>query len=152
MGFSSLDKMKCSQDYTLLFVAFDLEEYQPSCSGRANCSCQGIMCGSGYFVQNLTRYLNSTGIEFQGAIVLETILNHNTTPNSQDLPSAMQQVFPTLYQKISTNQFKGDFLTVIGRLHDDKKLIYTITDAFQHDGKCNPQPFHHFSSIRMRTP
>ena len=141
--------MKCSQDYTLLFVAFDLQERQP-CSPRVNCSCKGIICGSDYFVQNLSRYLNSTGVRFQGALVLDGILNHDTTPNSQVLPSSAQQVFPKLYQKISTNQFRGDFLTVIGRSHDDKKLLDEMTDAFQHDGKCDLQPFHHLSSINTR--
>ena len=115
-------------------MAFDLEEGQPSCS-LANCSCPGFICGSDYFVQNLTRYLNSTGIKFQGAFVLETILNHDTAPNSQDLPSAIQQVFPTLYQRIREDQFKGDFLAVIGRPHDDIILINAVTSAFRSDGK-----------------
>ena len=101
----------------------------------ANCSCTSFICGSGYFVQNLTRYLNSTGIEFQGAIVLDTMLNHNTTPNSQDLPSSVQQVFPALYQKVRDDQFKGDFLAVIGRLNDDTRLINAVTNAFRSDGK-----------------
>ena len=132
-------------------MAFDLEEYQPSCSLRVNCSCQGITCGSNNFVQNLTRYLNSTGIKFQGAFVLETILNHNTTPNSQELPSTLQQALPTLYQKIKADQFKGDFLTVVGRLHDDKKLIDAIINAFHNCCKYGLLPFGHFSSIKTRT-
>ena len=127
------DKLSCSRVHTLLFVAFDLEENQPFCP--ANCSCQGFLCGSNYFVQNLTRYLNSTGVGFQGAFVLDTILNHNTTPNSQKFPNSLQPLFPTLYKKVSDNQFKGDFLAVIGRVVDDLKLINAVTDAFQSDGK-----------------
>lgn len=92
------------------------------------------MCGSDYFVQNLTQYLSSTGEGFQGAIILETILNYNTTPNSQQLPSGFDQGFPQTYQEISQNQFRGDFLTVIGRTQDDEHLMSGITNAFQEDG------------------
>ena len=89
------DKLNCTSDYSIWFAAFDLEEYQPSCSA-VNCPCTGGLCGSGYFVQNFSRYLNSTGANFQGAFILETILNHNTTPHSQDLPSSIQSAFPQL--------------------------------------------------------
>ena len=73
------DKVNCTSDYSIWFAAFDLEENQPSCSAQVNCPCAGILCGSSYFVQNFSRYLNSTGANFQGAFILETILNHNTT-------------------------------------------------------------------------
>ena len=118
-----LDKVNCSRNYTLLFVAFDLEE-----SG---------LRGSGYFVQNFTRYLNSSGAGFQGAFILETILNHNTTPNSQELPPGLKQIFPQLYKYVSVdNEFKGDFLAVIGRLvTSDNELMNGITNAFKNDGK-----------------
>lgn len=136
---TSPDKLSCSRSHTLLFVAFDLEENQLSC-GLANCSCQGISpCGSDYFVQNLTRYLSSTGVGFQGAFVLDTILNHNTTPNSQNFPSSLQLLFSSLYQKVSDNQFKGDFLATIGRTEDDIKLLNAVADAFQSDATFRSQ-------------
>lgn len=127
------DKVNCTSDYSIWFAAFDLEENQPSCSA-VNCACTGGLCGSGYFVQNLSRYLNSTGANFQGAFILETILNHNTTPHSQDLPSSIQSAFPQLYETISNNSFRGDFLAVIGRLLNDNELMDRITDAFKSDG------------------
>ena len=104
-------------------MAFDLEE-----SG---------LFGSDLFVQNLTQSLNSTGAGFQGAFVLETILNYNNTPNSQMFPPVFQNFFPQAYQQISTNKFRGDFLAVIGRSYDDAKLISGISNAFKKDGKCN---------------
>ena len=129
------DKLNCSQDYTLLFVAFDLEEYQPSCPMQRNCSCSGILCGSGHFVQNFSTYLSSSGVGFQGALILETILNHNTTPNSQDIPQSLQTYLPAVYNKVAQNNFSGDFLAVIGRLANDEGLIKGITNAFTQDGK-----------------
>ena len=147
------DKVNCTSDYSVWFAAFDLEENQPSCSA-INCPCTGGLCGSGYFVQNLSRYLNSTGANFQGAFILETILNHNTTPHSQYLPSSIQSAFPQLYETISNNSFRGDFLAVIGR-PNDVELISSLTSAFEGNGKTTPvkASFSHHPlsrSLRMR--
>ena len=127
------DKQNCSRDHTLLFVAFDLQENQPSgCSGK--CSWPRALCGSCYFVQNLTHYLNNTGAGFQGAVILETVLNYNDTPNSQTFPSGFRVGFPKHYQQLSQNQLRGDFLAVIGRAPDDAKLVSGITNAFKKNG------------------
>ena len=67
--------------------------------------------------------------------MLETILNHNTTPNSQDMPRSLKKVLPSVYNEISANNFSGDFLAVIGRLANDEGLIKGITNAFKADGK-----------------
>ena len=132
------DKKDCSRDHTLLFVAFDLEERQPtsnvSCSGSGNCSCPAGLCGSGYFVQNLTEYLNTTGSSFQGAVILDTVLNYDDTPNSQKLPAGFSIGFPEEHEEVSQNQFRGDFLVVIGRAQDDAQLVSGITNSFKNDG------------------
>ena len=133
------DKLICTRNHTLLFVAFDLEEFQPtsngSCSRTGNCSCLGGKCGSKFFVQNLTQHLNSTGAGFQGALILETILNYNNTPHSQIFPRAFQQYFTQAYTKILQNEFRGDFLALIGRSSDDGKLLSEISSAFKEDSK-----------------
>lgn len=120
-------------------MAFDLEERQPttnvSCSGSGNCSCPGGLCGSGYFVQNLTEYLKSTGSSFQGAIILDTVLNYDDTPNSQNLPAGFSFGFPQQYEEVSQNQFRGDFLVVIARAQDDAQLASRIKNSFKNDGK-----------------
>ena len=120
-------------------MAFDLEEFQPtsngSCSRTGNCSCLGGKCGSKFFVQNLTQHLKSTGAGFQGALILETILNYNDTPHSQTFPQAFQQVFKQVYTEISQNEFRGDFLALIGRSSNDGKLLSEISSAFKEDSK-----------------
>lgn len=148
--------MNCTSDYSIWFAAFDLEENQPSCSPQVNCPCTEGLCGSGYFVQNFSRYLNSTGANFQGAFILETILNYNTTPHSQDLPSSIQSAFPQLYETISNNSFRGDFLAVIGR-SNDVELMSSLTSAFEGNGKTTPikgsfsyHPFSHSLHMRRR--
>ncbi|KAK3727500.1 hypothetical protein QZH41_018366, partial [Actinostola sp. cb2023] len=120
---------KCKQNHTLLFVAFDLEENQ-ACANLSSCSCSGTLCGSGFFVKNLTRQLNGTGGTLQGAFILETIMNYNTIPNSQNLPDLVKKYLPTEYGKIQSNQFRGDFLAVIGRKDDDKALATWLVSNF----------------------
>jgi len=110
-------------------VAFDLQETQPRYSG--NCLCSGALCGSGYFAQNLTEILSKTGAGFQGAIILETVLNYNDTPYSQRLPAGFKVGFPKQHQQLSQNQFRGDFLVVTGRAQDDAQLVSGITNAFK---------------------
>lgn len=133
--FTFLDKINCERNYTLLFVAFDLEEGQPACPAQVNCACPGRPCGSNHFVQNFSRYLSSTRANFQGAFILETILNYNTTPASQDLPPNITQFFPQVLQEVESNLFRGDFLAVMGRLVNDNELMNDMTNAFNGKGK-----------------
>ena len=116
-------------------MAFDLEEKQPKSGCSGNCSCPGGKCGSGFFVKNLTQYLKSTGAGFQGAFILETILNYNNTKHSQIFPDELKVYLSKAYTKISQNMFRGDFLALIGREVDDKKLLSAVSNTFNINGK-----------------
>ena len=135
MFISLSDKLSCSRDYTILSVAFDLEETQPKSGCSGNCSCPGGKCGSSFFVKNLTQHLKSTGAGFQGAFILETILNYNSTDNSQIFPAGLKSYLGQAYTKISQNMFRGDFLALIGRATDDEKLLNAVSDTFKKNGK-----------------
>jgi len=76
------------------------------------------------------RQLKGTEVTLQGAFVLETIMNYNTTPNSQYLPGVVKMYLSTEYGKIESNQFRGDFLAVIGRKDDDKALATWLISNF----------------------
>lgn len=130
MYISFSDKTKCSRDHTILFVAFDLEETQPTSGCSGNCSCPGGKCGSRFFVQNFTLHLKKTQAGFQGALILETILNYNSTNHSQIFPVALKQVLRQAYTEISQNAFRGDFLALIGRSSDDRNLLNLISETF----------------------
>ena len=65
---------ECKVENTILFVAFDFEENTPEC----NISWP-IACGSKEYVKNISRYLKETGGTIGAAIVLETMLNHNSS-------------------------------------------------------------------------
>ena len=127
--------MNCSRDHTILFVAFDLEETQPKSGCSGNCSCSGGKCGSSFFVKNLTQHLKNTGAGFQGAFILETILNYNNTKHSQIFPDQLKLVLSQAYTEISQNMFRGDFLALIGRAVDDRKLLSATSKTFKKNGK-----------------
>ena len=69
--FPTLGKAHCKFNNTIMFVAFDFEERYDECND--------IRCGSKQFVNNLTVHLQGTKGTVNGAFVLETILNHNTS-------------------------------------------------------------------------
>ena len=117
-------------------MAFDLEEKQPESGCSGNCSCvPGGKCGSGFFVKNLTQHLKSTGAGFQGAFILETILNYNNTKQSQIFPDSLKLYLAQAYSEISQNMFRGDFLALIGRTTDDGKLLSAVSNTFKKNGK-----------------
>ena len=116
-------------------MAFDLEEKQPKSNCSGNCACPGGKCGSGFFVKNLTQHLKSTGAGFQGAFILETILNYNTTNHSQIFPDGLKTYLRQAYTEISQNRFRGDFLALIGRAVDDAKLLSAVSNTFKKNGK-----------------
>ena len=54
------------------------------------------VCGSSHFVKNFTAFLNDTGSQLQVAVVMDTTMNYNTTPNSQKFPAGVQRGLPAL--------------------------------------------------------
>ena len=77
----------------------------------------------------------STGAGFQGAFILETVLNHNSTNHSQIFPAGLKNYLGQAYTEISQNMFRGDFLAFIGRTADDRKLLSAVSDTFKKNGK-----------------
>ncbi|CAB4022559.1 Hypothetical predicted protein [Paramuricea clavata] len=69
----NIGKARCEVRNTILFVAFDFEE------NTAGCNVARGLCGSNRYVKNITSYLAKTGGTISGAIILETMLNHNTS-------------------------------------------------------------------------
>ncbi|XP_070563446.1 uncharacterized protein YfbL-like isoform X2 [Ptychodera flava] len=116
----------CRFTNTVVFVAFDLEETQPVGHG---------LIGSDHFVQDwLAPFLvndNGQNSTFQGAVVLETLMNFNATDNSQVFPPGMDLAFPELYSKIEARNFPGDFVTVVGRAEDDATLMSGFTNQWK---------------------
>ena len=137
--FSFADFKKCSRSFSILFVAFDFEEWE-DCNNTAlypKCACSKIDCGSRAFVANLTGFyngsLNSNG-NLQGAIIMDTVMNYNDTPNSQVLPLLTDKLLPEVFNQVKADEFRGNFLSVVGRQVDDRALM----DAF----------WYHYSNVK----
>ena len=129
--FSVADFSKCTRSFSVLFVAFDFEEWE-DCSNKTlypHCACGQIDCGSRAFVANLSRFYNGSSHsngKLQGAIIMDTVMNYNSTPHSQILSFITREVFPGIYNQIREDSFRGNFLSVVGRVVDDVALTVSF--------------------------
>lgn len=100
----------CSPKNTIFFVAFDLEEVGSQ--------------GSLIFIKDyLAQVLGREGLKrFQGAFILDTIMNFNDTADSQTFPTDWSIVLPEVYDTVADNLYKGDFLSMIYRKGVDSIL------------------------------
>ncbi|XP_063439139.1 aminopeptidase YwaD-like isoform X1 [Mytilus trossulus] len=109
---------------TIIFVAFDLEEYG-SCRGTSDCKLPDVpLAGSRHFLQEWispwlqSNYGNAVPAVIHGVIILDTMMNYNTSAQSQTIPlqkDAFETAFPEAYASISSDNFQGDFLNLIYR-------------------------------------
>ncbi|KAL5015786.1 hypothetical protein ScPMuIL_005375 [Solemya velum] len=126
---------KGQPENTILFLAFDLEEWE-----RGVTACVHGVCGSKAFVdQWLPWYFNMTyGVAddqslkrlLGGVIVLDTVMNFNNSDFSQTVPAGMQQAFPNSYAKIVANNNRGNFLFEVDR-PDDQQLASVFSTAWK---------------------
>ncbi|XP_071175932.1 uncharacterized protein YfbL-like isoform X1 [Mytilus edulis] len=110
---------------TMIFVAFDLEEYG-SCRETWDCKLPNVpLAGSRHFLKEWLpvwlsiNYGNAIPPEMHGVIILDTMMEYNTSARSQMIPPqilpAFQTAFPDAYASIASDNFRGDFLNLIYR-------------------------------------
>ncbi|XP_052102073.1 uncharacterized protein LOC127735795 isoform X3 [Mytilus californianus] len=136
---------------TIIFVSFDLEEY-------------GGLSGSRNFLQDwLTPWLiKNYGLtpptRIHGVIVLDTVMEYNTSSQSQVIPldalDQFQQFFPSAIESIASDNFRGDFITLIYRQPtDDRVLAETFNSSWAAAGRAEfeiesfPLPFADLQSV-----
>lgn len=107
----ALSHGKCVPLYSIILVAFDLEEAASQ--------------GSLVWVQDwlVPKLLRPTGASFQGAIILDSILHFNDTINSQNIASGWKKLVPDAVNEIEKN--KSGYLTDLsyGKKHFKKPCI-----------------------------
>jgi len=54
------------------------------------------------------------GMNVDSAVSLEMIAYRDDAPNTQELPSGFDLVFPDAYAEVEAREFRGDFITLIG--------------------------------------
>ncbi len=90
---------------SIRYVAWDLEE-------------EGLL-GSLDYVNNTLEEEQ----DIQGYLNFEMIGYYDDTPNSQTLPFGFEQIFPDAYEEISSNEFRGDFISNIGNTDSSEGIM-----------------------------
>ncbi|VDI22130.1 Hypothetical predicted protein [Mytilus galloprovincialis] len=136
---------------TIIFVSFDLEEY-------------GGLSGSRNFLQDwltpwlIKNYGSTIPEKLQGVIILDTIMEYNTSSQSQVFPlgalDQFQQFFPSAVESILSDDARGDFISLIYRQPtDDRVLAETFDSSWAAAGRSEfeiesfPLPFADLSSV-----
>ncbi|CAH1265275.1 Hypp3150 [Branchiostoma lanceolatum] len=126
----------CMQENSVIFAAFDFEVQEHATLDQAACHNAG--CGSAkYMKELLIPYIKSLGIssnDFQGAFVLDSVLNFNSTEDSQRIPDEERfkeaPGFQEAYTRIKADGNKGDFIALVGR-NFDSPLYQTFISAWE---------------------
>lgn len=98
--------------HSIRFVGFSFEE-------------QGLI-GSQAFVQNAIPVWE----ELEGVLNMEMIGYYSDEPNSQELPAGFELLFPAAVADITADEFRGNFLTVVGNTASQP-----LVDAFVSAGQ-----------------
>lgn len=134
----ALVKSKCQLKYSIIFVAFDKEEVGSQ--------------GSHEFIRGFlvpTVFKGSGWPEFQGAIIMDTIMNYNTSSGSQVMPEAW------LERTGAEDEIeaRGDFISLLSRIGPEKVLAgaleshwNSLTDDEEYKKEINADP----TIFRMR--
>ncbi|MBI1227565.1 MAG: M28 family peptidase [Bacteroidetes bacterium] len=93
------------------YIGFDLEE-------------DGLI-GSTKYVS--TGILN--GEDILGMVDFEMIGFYSDTPNSQNFPSGFNFLFPDAYNEVAAQEFKGNFITNVGKTGSSALLMQDFQDA-----------------------
>eukprot|EP00745_Piridium_sociabile_P021780 TRINITY_DN33632_c0_g1_i1.p1 TRINITY_DN33632_c0_g1~~TRINITY_DN33632_c0_g1_i1.p1 ORF type:complete len:381 (-),score=70.21 TRINITY_DN33632_c0_g1_i1:35-1177(-) len=111
---------KPDRENTILFIAFDFEEWEDDSILRS--ACQSISCGSKALVAHWLPNFFPSPLQWKGIFVMDTIMNFNQTQASQKFPEVIGQVFPSQAADIQSDGSRGDFLMIAGR-SEDKGLL-----------------------------
>ncbi|XP_070563506.1 uncharacterized protein [Ptychodera flava] len=129
----------CVNSNTMIFVAFDSYEEDDN-------SCPEGMCGSKYFVGNaLADYIGEGS--FQGAIILDSIMNFDPADNSQEIflqdPSGQ---FDPFNNQLQDEKFVGNFLFCTTRHADADRALLT---AFVNEWEALPDDVYKIKQLPL---
>lgn len=106
----------CRLKYSVIFVAFDKEEVGSQGSHEFV---------RGYLVKEF--FSGDHWPEFQGAFILDTVMNFNQSENSQLLPEEWRAKIPEeTFQAVMEDKFKGDFISLISRTEPEREMARLI--------------------------
>ncbi|XP_063604918.1 uncharacterized protein LOC134780239 [Penaeus indicus] len=120
------------QNFTTIFVAFDLNTKEhDNGPGKS---------GGWYFVNEwLWDYLNKSDTNFGGAFVVDSIMNVNQEPNSQDTSENFRRMFPDTFNSMAKDSNKGNFIGVVTQPDEkSEKLRDQFVGNYRKDRKKRP--------------
>ncbi|XP_002738582.1 uncharacterized protein LOC100368343 [Saccoglossus kowalevskii] len=131
-----LTKQECNHKYTTVFAAIDMDVKESADKVRSACYSR-IACGTSAFMLSwLKPYLEEVGNPILNvALILESIMNYDTTPESQIIPTKFKSTFPSAATEVEANQNRGVFLGMIGR-----RLESDVTTKIAEHWKSLPNP------------
>ncbi|XP_052796183.1 aminopeptidase S-like isoform X2 [Mya arenaria] len=123
---------------TIIFMAFDHEEYDDQYYGLIGSRFAIDQWLLPWLTRSYGQHLES--LKPSGIIVLDTVMNYNSSTLSQVFPTEAEQIFlqyfPKTVASIASDQFKGDFLATIFRENLDGNLASTFNSEWLGE----PQP------------
>ncbi|KAK7479270.1 hypothetical protein BaRGS_00029518, partial [Batillaria attramentaria] len=120
------------RNYTVLFIAFDFEEWETQDNTMA--ACITYLCGSAKLVQQWIPNFWTEPVGWRGIFVMDTIMNFNGQPDTQHFPDDIGAAFPSQSQSVQSDGGKGDFLMVAGRM-EDRALLTAFNTTWHQQGK-----------------
>ncbi|XP_021968029.1 uncharacterized protein LOC110863097 isoform X2 [Folsomia candida] len=128
----------CTPKYSLIFVAFDLEEV----------GSQGSLLFIKDFLSQILKTDSPHDVpleRFQGAFIMDTIMNMNETEGSQTFPRDWSLLLPDVYDVVADAGYRGDFLSMIYRKSVDGGLAERFVKHWDQRNSLGPsfrlQPF-----------
>ncbi|XP_046563348.1 uncharacterized protein LOC124272237 isoform X2 [Haliotis rubra] len=114
---------KSRRDFTVIFVAFDFEEWK----NLTEEACTYLSCGSRKFVSDWIPSFWATVPVLKGFIVMDTIANIQEKTDTQELPAGLEKFAPGVNNSVNSDGKRGDFLAAIGRPYDSDVLDAFVT-------------------------
>ncbi|XP_063885266.1 LOW QUALITY PROTEIN: uncharacterized protein LOC135113698 [Scylla paramamosain] len=119
----TLTSSGCDFDFSVFFVAFDLEEIG--------------MQGSLMFIKDFLAktVMDQFGItKLTGAIILDCVANWDPRPQSQEFPDSWQNLLPDATLSVSSRNYTGDFAAIIFRSEVDSHLAERLERHYRTRG------------------
>lgn len=123
----ALVQSSCRLQSTVIFVAFDKEEVGSQ--------------GSHEFVRSYLVpefFQGDVWPEFQGAFILDTIMNFNETVNSQSLPALWKSKIPSqTFENVKSDDFRGNFISLVSRSEPEREIAEKLEKHWTSLGQDN---------------
>ncbi|KAI6660484.1 hypothetical protein LOD99_14068 [Oopsacas minuta] len=122
----------CTIDYSVIFVGFDMSKPEPDYGDDPPCPLSAGIgpCGVFNFIDWLEKYLTEQdNAQLLGTFIIDSILNYNTSINSQIISEDARVLLPDYFYNVSSGGYKGNYIAGVVRAAD-VTLAQTFRDSW----------------------